>query len=518
MSKRPVKLQRTYQARIPDPEGTLDVVLGAYADLYGQAERALFADIARGCEPAALKSDYLVRFGLTARQFNAIAANLKGKIASIKERSAGLIDEAKTRIKSLEQTIAKLDNALAANGARALDPPRRRRALNKRHQKQRRLARLRDRLARLEADRDNNVVRICFGSRKLFRAQFDLEANGYDSLDQWREDWQRARSSQFYVLGSKDETGGCQGCVAEYLGERRFALRLRLPHALCQDGEKYARCEITLPYGTDQLVAALTLEQAVNYRFRRDNKGWRVFITTEALPFEQVSDRRLGAIGIDINADHLALCETDRHGNPVASATIPLCTYGLDRHQTQARIGEAIKAVMAFAHGKNKPLAIEALDFAKKKAAIKEDGLGYARMLSALAYAQIIATLKARAHDAGLEVITRNPAYTSVIGREKFAERYGLSSHHAAALVIARRALNLSERPNRHARTARPLPARNRGRHVWAFWRKVAGEQRRMYRAGGRPSGRSRSSPTPRATAGAATHSPAVGAIPAREP
>jgi len=76
-----------------------------------------------------------------------------------------------------------------------------------------------------------------------------------------------------------------------------------------------------------------------------------------------------------------------------------------------------------------------------------------------LAYTQIIATLKARAHDAGLEVITRNPAYTSVIGRAKFAERYGLGVHHAAALVIARRALNLSERPNRRARTARALPA-----------------------------------------------------------
>jgi len=87
-------------------------------------------------------------------------------------------------------------------------------------------------------------------------------------------------------------------------------------------------------------------------------------------------------------------------------------------------------------------------------------------MLSALAYTQIIATLKARAHDAGLEVITRNPAYTSVIGRAKFAERYVLGVHHAAALVIARRALNLSERPNRRARTARALPARNRARHV----------------------------------------------------
>ncbi|MBK1734432.1 hypothetical protein CKO15_03840, partial [Halorhodospira abdelmalekii] len=61
MSKRPAKLQRTYQTRLDDPDGTLDAALGAYADLYGQAERALFADIARGCDPAALKSQYLAR-------------------------------------------------------------------------------------------------------------------------------------------------------------------------------------------------------------------------------------------------------------------------------------------------------------------------------------------------------------------------------------------------------------------------------------------------------------------------
>jgi IS605 OrfB family transposase len=316
---------------------------------------------------------------------------------------------------------------------------------------------------------------------------------------------QKRSNSQFVVLGSKDETGGCQGCVAEYLGEQRFALRLRLPKALCQDSEKYVRFDIRLPYGTDPLVAALTLEQAISYRFQRDAQGWRVFITTQALPFEQRSDRQLGAIGVDLNADHLAVCETDRHGNPIAAFTIPLVTYGLDRHQTQARIGEAIKTLMDFARDRGKPLAIEKLDFSAKKAALEAEGRRYARMLSALAYDRIVATLKARAHDAGLDVLSRNPAYTSVIGREKFAERYGLGPHHAAALVIARRALNLSERPNRHAGTARPLPVRNRGRHVWAFWRQVAREPRRMHRTGGRSTDRSRAPPTPQGTARAAT-------------
>ncbi len=497
MARKPEKAQRTYQARLADPDGSLDAALGAYADLYGQAERALFADMAAGCNPAALKSSYLIRFGLTARQFNAIAINLKGKIASIKERRTGLIDEAKARIKKAEQVITKLDQHIR----NSKDTDQRRRLSAKRHQKQRRLAKQQARLAQMEADHANGTVRLCFGGRKRFHAQFNLEANGYDSHEAWREDWQRARASQFSVIGSKGETAGCQGCVIEPVGEQRFALRLRLPHAQCQDGEKYRRLELDLAYGAETIHAALEAGQAISYRFQRDAKGWRVFLTTLAKPVQQTSSPLLGAIGIDLNADHLALCETDRHGNPIASATVPLCTYGLDRHQTQAAIGEAIKAVMAFADGKDKPLAIEQLDFANKKAALEEDGPGYARMLSALAYTQIIATLKARAHDAGLEVITRNPAYTSVIGRAKFAERYGLGAHHAAALVIARRALNLSERPNRHARTARALPVRNRARHVWSFWSQVVREQRRMQRAGGRSSDRSRSPPTPRATA-----------------
>ena len=496
-AKKPAKAQRTYQARIPDPDGSLDAALGAYATLYGQAERALFADLAAGCEPEALKSSYLIRFGLTARQFNAIAIHLKGKIASIKERRTGLIDEAKARIKKAKKVISTLDKRLA----QALEPDERRRLSAKRHQKQRRLAKQQAHLARLEADHANGTVRLCFGGRKRFRAQFNLDANGYETHAEWLEDWQRARASQFVVIGSKGETAGCQGCVIESLGGQHFALRLRLPHALCQDGEKYRRLEIDLAYGAETIHAALDAKQAISYRFQRDAKGWRVFITTQAKPVQQTSSRQLGAIGIDLNADHLALCETDRFGNPIASLTVALCTDGLNRHQAQAAIGEAIKAVMAFATGKDKPLAIEQLDFAKKKATLEEESPRYARMLSALAYTQIITTLKARAHDAGLEVIARNPAYTSVIGRAKFAERYGLGPHHAAALVIARRALNLSERPNRHARTAHPLPARNRGRHVWAFWRQVAREQRRLQRPDGRPLGRSRSPPSLRATA-----------------
>ncbi|MCS6783100.1 MAG: hypothetical protein NZ482_07970, partial [Gloeomargarita sp. SKYG98] len=49
-------------------------------------------------------------------------------------------------------------------------------------------------------------------------------------------------------------------------------------------------------------------------------------------------------------------------------------------------------------------------------------------------------------------MIKVNPAYSSIIGLVKFMKRYGLSSDTAAAIVLARRAMRLSERvPNHNA-------------------------------------------------------------------
>ena len=56
---------------------------------------------------------------------------------------------------------------------------------------------------------------------------------------------------------------------------------------------------------------ATELGQAISYRFKRDRKGWRVFATTDMMEVPVVTDRSCGAIGVDLNADHLAVVETD---------------------------------------------------------------------------------------------------------------------------------------------------------------------------------------------------------------
>ena len=60
-------------------------------------------------------------------------------------------------------------------------------------------------------------------------------------------------------------------------------------------------------------------------------------------------------------------------------------------------------------------------------------------MLSSFSYGKIKAYFISRGHREGVEVHQVNPAYSSVIGRVKFMESYGLSIHQAAALALARR-------------------------------------------------------------------------------
>ena len=206
----------TYQTRVSvTPEQ--DQLLRNYARLFGQVERTLFADIERGKNANQLKSEYLERFDITARQFNALRIQLLGKIAAIKKLIPLQIEDLKTKIKKAKKVLGKLIKKCLPGSEKV-------------HHKKRRLARLQSRLEQLQADHETGRVRICFGSRKLFHAQFHLDANGFHSHEEWQEAWTEARSRQFFVIGSKDETAGCQSCVAMKEEDGSYSLRLRLPN------------------------------------------------------------------------------------------------------------------------------------------------------------------------------------------------------------------------------------------------------------------------------------------------
>ena len=139
--------------------------------------------------------------------------------------------------------------------------------------------------------------------------------------------------------------------------------------------------------------------------------------------------------------NHLAVTETDRSGKLVNAFSVPLLTYGKSAHQAEALIGDTVAEVVDYSRQVSKPLVIERLDFRHKRAALEGESPGRSRMQSSFSYGKVKAHVLSRGYREGVEVYQVNPAYSSVIGRVKYMERYGLSVHQAAALVLARRLL-----------------------------------------------------------------------------
>ena len=363
-------LVATYQTRISDYgdmdrlEG--DAALSAYGELYGQVQRKLFADVAAGRSAVLLKNDYIREYGIPARMFNAVRVSLEGKVSAVRAAQRLRVDGLERRIAQAERQVAKAEEQGRWQQV---------------HQKRRRLANLESRLAGLEADVAAGRVRLCFGSKRLWRKQHHLEQNGYASHEEWLQDWQDARSDEFFVLGSRDETAGCQLCVATVADDGTLTLRLRLPDCLANQHGKYLVIpHVRFAYGHEQVLAGLqcnaeyaayrrehgekaaratALGQAISYRFKRDGKGWRVFVSTQMMDVPVVTDRRRGAIGVDLNADHLAVADTDASGNCLKAWRVPLVTYGKNTNQAEALIGDAVASVVQYAREVGKPIVIE---------------------------------------------------------------------------------------------------------------------------------------------------------------
>ena len=157
----------TYQTRIAVYEGRDradgDAGLSAYAELYGKVQRKLFSDVAAGRSAASLKSEYIKEHGIPGRMFNGVRVLLEGKVSAVRESQRLRQDSLRRRLDRAERQVA-----VAAEQGR----------WQRVHPKRRRLANLQSKLAVLEADIAAGRVRLCFGSKKLWRKRHHLETNG----------------------------------------------------------------------------------------------------------------------------------------------------------------------------------------------------------------------------------------------------------------------------------------------------------------------------------------------------
>lgn len=446
-----------------------------------------------------VKREAIARFGISARHFNGIRFDLGQAVAIWRGAVAHQISSTSNRIKALRMRIS----LLSLQAKKAKNPAQREKLRLAVHGKRRHLATIEASLARLKIERTGKP-KICFGGRSLLR---DGDFAG----------WRAKRASSILLVGSKTERAGNQS--AQWDGA---TLRVRLPDAI--GGGHVLIPDVRFRYGQEELEGALKRGAAITWRLFRDGDVWQVRATIDEVAANVVTDRELGAIGVDLNVDHLAVVSIDRMGNPVERRTLAfpdkLVAKG-DGHRASAMIGDSVRELVALALASGRPIAIETLDFARKKAALKELGPTHARRLSGFAYARFAQMLKARCFREGVEVIEVDPAYTSQIGALKYSIGHAMSRHHAAALVIGRRALGMGERFVCMGAGALTGPGRNQSRHVASRWRGAklrrapaafaAGASRRRGRtAHGRP-GAIPAGPPAQAGAGTGTGPPQVG-------
>lgn len=518
--------------------GDAEPVLEAFGDFYGAATRRLhrvLGDLAERIEQEflpreeeralmnAAKVAFMAENGLTSRQYNSLRRGLEGRYRSVQEASKHEATMLTQRIARLRTEIGRLsvahDRTCAARHAAAVrkkaskaptkaqktaiaaDLEKLRFIL---HQKKRKLCLAVTRCRKAEARAAAAVPTMLFGSRRILRERADIHPNDTQAIARWRRRWEASRNGNFILIGSSDETAGNQTCQARP-GGPGLNLLIKTPPGLQAEGMP-DRITIEVPMPSryrDELLRAIArdsdeVKTSIAWRFVRDPdwpasrrlSPWRAFATFD-IPV--AGKKRTGKVsgsvmGIDINADHLALCLMTGDGNPTGSWRIGLPLRGKSTDRRRAIIGDATTRAVRLAQETGAVMAHEFLDFRKKKQALQSEnrifGSGYARMLSSFAYAQIQSEIDRKCARAGIDRIAVNPAYTSVIGAVNLARRYGLSTHQAAAGAIARRAQGYSERINyirglRGRRHTRPAPE-DAGRHMWRQWRRVTPDEVRL--------------------------------------
>ena len=152
------------------------------------------------------------------------------------------------------------------------------------------------------------------------------------------------------------------------------------------------------------------------------------------------TDTLYGAVGIDINVDHIALCETNMDGNIVLIKKYPIHKENTKNKRNEELYQLAIE-IMEQCKSKKKSLVVEDLNFKQLKTRMLYRPKKENKTLSSFAYKKILEKLERKCLMNEVDVIKVDPRNTSKIGKEKYTKIKGLSVHYCAAYVINRRGM-----------------------------------------------------------------------------
>ena len=309
-----------------------------------------------------------------------------------------------------------------------------------------RINRLKQSIDKTLADIKNKNVSMGFGTKKAFKAQYDLEANKYSSHAKWKNEYVKKRDKIIFYLGSKDETNGNQLAQISYdAADDTFSLKLRKEKKYSSDSKYLEIPNIKINYMKKELIDIINNQinktnlLPLSYRIIRKNKKWYLQIIITTIISDYYTRKEYGVIGLDYNDGFITLSETNETGNLVKSTNYNLKYHGCG-NKALNEILNVINDIVSYARSVGKDISIEDLDFKKTKSkSLKASNKKYNKMIHSLDYKRYKFRLENKCHKMKVSLNMVNPYNTSKIGYEKYAQIRKMTKHQAASFVIARR-------------------------------------------------------------------------------
>jgi len=299
-------------------------------------------------------------------------------------------------------------------------------------------------------DRGQNPKKLVFGSRELFEQLKKKHLTG-KRRDELRQKWEERRYGVLYSRGEKSKEGNLNLRLVNL--SNQWHLRINLGNGEYVWASVIRSAKRKTDKWLDFISSIGHAEKTGDwfpYTVRlklRNGKVYAQISTEEKFPELSVTKDN-GVMGIDINAYpfHLAIVHTAKDGNLEKYERISLDSLlegSSDRREYLS--WQVAHQVVEIAKRERKAIVVENLE--KLPKGKRGDGLPKLRQkLQKWVYKALLQKIEIVARRNGIQVIKVNPAYTSIIGKLKYAPLYNIDKDTAGAYVIARRGLGFKER------------------------------------------------------------------------
>ena len=291
--------------------------------------------------------------------------------------------------------------------------------------------------------KNKTIPSIVFGGKKILR----LYQQGKIS----KEEWIKRRNNGIYCVGEKSRQGNANLRLHYDPTTNSFTFSMLLDRGKKNDR---LRAPMYVPNKYKPLFKRLTqgiLAYTIRVLSSATETSFRVLVTADQTT--KIVPNNNGMAGIDLNPTGIAVSLVYPNGNYRCSKwfSCPDLMYARKKKRDWL-VGNVVKEVFKWIDSYQlNSLSLESLHFSKRFGTKKR----FNRIRANFVHKKFIQTIQAQAIRQKMMIKEINPAYTSILGKNKYQCCYGLNIHQAAALVIARRGLGFNEKLYAHIKGKR---------------------------------------------------------------